>query len=648
MQDKAIAAIGEWQLEENKNLEPVDLYIENMFPGKDYQMLLLVFDINKNNDDLHCEYKGIDIEKVSAEKENYRKFAYRYGSANGGDITFTTRISIGNKSKIIENIRRKLPKTKKRYKEISSLSIKTSSIHEEKKIFDIISDVFAKDFFIIVREFIAKAKNWETRDNTIGVSILIKKESRNLFLHDFEAVKHLLLTSASQTKYKRESPKAESKSKNKICSVKQEKEEEIFGFAAPYSYSTPDKLGFISGFFNAKNNWKNYPISRNSAILLELGAKFITEHLRSRFYGHDYLIVPNPILKANKSNLKRIINTLQTALIEQEVISNERRRMAEEYVMKVIAEEDNYFNLDILFYKTSQASMKIQMHIEEQLPSRFRKLFIEVPQEVNKNKLYHNIFNSDEPNLKFSFEILKQVFSPKPKNKKEKFDSPYFLKAVNDIFRGNQMSNKYLFDKIMNFIRLIHSETLSAENNNSNFLELPLKKAVMLISYLQKLEIINYNQNYIYMEPEITSTNTSRFNPEAFHSFVKENANFLDSDIKIGIFSVGVFIKYLCDIQAHHLQTKTPPFENKLRGYKLSPEHLTNIYLEALKKAKLYQKDYSIYSDLRDIISHFYMKNVNVLNTKSNKDFLSNNELSFYFIAGMEMGKQFKREKTEN
>ncbi len=51
MQDKAIAAIGEWQPEENKHIEQVDLYIENMFPGKDYQMLLLVFElVNKNGE----------------------------------------------------------------------------------------------------------------------------------------------------------------------------------------------------------------------------------------------------------------------------------------------------------------------------------------------------------------------------------------------------------------------------------------------------------------------------------------------------------------------------------------------------------------------------------------------------------------------
>ena len=68
MQDKAIAAIGEWQLEESKDLEPVDLYIENMFPGKDYQMLLLVFEIVNQNGEMTCEYKGIDIASSIAQR----------------------------------------------------------------------------------------------------------------------------------------------------------------------------------------------------------------------------------------------------------------------------------------------------------------------------------------------------------------------------------------------------------------------------------------------------------------------------------------------------------------------------------------------------------------------------------------------------
>ena len=37
MQDRAIAQIGHWQLEQNKNIDPVDLYIENIFPENYYQ-----------------------------------------------------------------------------------------------------------------------------------------------------------------------------------------------------------------------------------------------------------------------------------------------------------------------------------------------------------------------------------------------------------------------------------------------------------------------------------------------------------------------------------------------------------------------------------------------------------------------------------
>ena len=101
MQDKAIAAIGRWQLEEKKNLEPVDLYIENMFPGKDWQMLLLIFEITETNGELSCNYKGIDIEKVSADNEGYRKYAYRKGSARGGDVTFTTKLGFPVDKKLV-------------------------------------------------------------------------------------------------------------------------------------------------------------------------------------------------------------------------------------------------------------------------------------------------------------------------------------------------------------------------------------------------------------------------------------------------------------------------------------------------------------------------------------------------------------------
>jgi CRISPR-associated protein Csh1 len=144
----------------------------------------------------------------------------------------------------------------------------------------------------------------------------------------------------------------------------------------------------------------------------------------------------------------------------------------------------------------------------------------------------------------------------------------------------------------------------------------------------------------MYMDTIVTEKKTSRFNLDGFNQFVKENESFLDSDIKVGIFAVGVMVRFLFDIQ--HANLSNTPFENKLRGYKLNPELLMQVYTEALDKIQKYQKNFYIYGDLREVISHYFVTKKQELVS------LSNNELSFYFVAGLEMGRKFKNEKEEN
>ncbi|MBA7518134.1 hypothetical protein ES705_10200 [subsurface metagenome] len=160
----------------------------------------------------------------------------------------------------------------------------------------------------------------------------------------------------------------------------------------------------------------------------------------------------------------------------------------------------------------------------------------------------------------------------------------------------------------------------------------------MLLYYLQGLEIINYNKIYKYMETENIEKKKTTFNVEEFNRFVTENKSFLDSNVKVGVFAVGVLIRFLFDIQQANLNNT--PFENKLRGYKLNPELLKYVYIEALAKIEAYQSFY-VYEDLRQIINRYFIVNSNKLNA------LSNNELSFYFVAGLELGKTFKHEKEK-
>lgn len=626
MQDKAIAAIGEWQLEGKKDLEPVDLYIENMFPGKDYQMLLLVFEIKNNKGVLKCEYKGIDIEKVSSKKEDYRKYAYRKGSANGGDITFTTKLFIGKKDEIILNIRKKLPKIIKRTNEIELLSPKNDKIIQEQTIFSLISEQFSKGFYPLIRQLISTLHDWDSKEKTVGLSLKINFNNEDKFLKDYVVIKQIILKSGSTTKTINQS--TESQTNDKICSVSGQNEETIFGFAAPFAYSTPDKQGFISGFFNKKLNWRNYPISEKEAFKLELGSRFISNNLTGYFYGHEYMIVPHPVIKTDTEQLEYIIELLQIAFIKRKEASKEDKKGAEDFILELIAAEDNNFYVDIAFYKRVQSSMKIQLMLEEIMPSRFRQLFIDTPETINKNKLFKNALTIKKElvDLKFSFQIIKNFFSTD------------FLDVVNKLFLGNKMSDKYVFEKIIRLIQKNYNQSKSSDG----WIEPTMwsvKKAIMLISYLQELKIINYNKNYKYMETENTQSQKSSFNFTGFNEFVKENSNFLDSDIKVGIFAVGVLVKFLFDIQNASLGST--PFENKLRGYKLNPELLMNVYTEALDKIQKYQKNHYVYADLRDVVSQKFTIKSNELNK------LTNNELSFYFVAGLELGKQFKNKKEE-
>jgi CRISPR-associated protein Csh1 len=615
MQDKAIAAIGEWQLQKNEGLEPVDLYIENMFPGKDYQMLLLVFEIKKEGGDLHCEYKGIDIEKVRADKDDYRKYAYRNGtSARAGDVTISTRLSV----KKLKNI-----------KELQFNKIlNQENFEKETLLFKRIQEQFSINYKIIENQIEDYLSNLPKGVNS-GISLKIN-DKKEKYLRNFEIIKNII--SKDFHKSKIESNGTISETTKKECSVSKMNQSNIYGFAAPFPYSSPDKKGFVSGFFNKNKNWRNYPISQENALKLELGGRYILNNLTGYFYGNEYLIIPSPIVKTENKKLERIIILLKTAFQNEKKVSNETKRRAEEHVLKMIGKEgENYFNVDIAFFKTVQSSMKIKLMLEEILPSRFRKLFIDAPEKVNKNLLFKNAFTikNEKQDLSFNYQIVKGFFEKD------------FLDVVQKLFLGKKLSIEYVYKHIIEIIRKNHN----ASKMSDGWVEpvnWTVKKAIMLISYLQELEIVNYNQNYTYMETEISVKKESRFNLEGFNDFVKTNSNFLDSDIKVGIFAVGVLVRFLYDIQSQSLNTNNPPFESKLKGYKLNPEILMNVYTEALDKIQKYQKNNYVYLELREVINQYFIVNAPELSK------MTNNELSFYFVAGLEMGKRFKREKTEN
>lgn len=227
-------------------------------------------------------------------------------------------------------------------------------------------------------------------------------------------------------------------------------------------------------------------------------------------------------------------------------------------------------------------------------------------------------------NLKFNFGMLHQFFKDE------------FYETVQKVFMSMPISRDLLFSRIMKLIR----ENYNKMQTSDSFVE-PIHwtvlKAHMIINYLQELKIISYNENYTMMETDnAPKEKKGKFDEDKFKDFLQSNSSFLDEDYKIGIFSIGILVRLLINIQ--HANLGNTPFEKKLKGYHLNPELLKSIYLEALEKISQYQSFFA-YANLREYINQYF-----TLQSADLKK-ISNNELSFYFVAGLEMGNRFRTEK---
>lgn len=162
---------------------------------------------------------------------------------------------------------------------------------------------------------------------------------------------------------------------------------------------------------------------------------------------------------------------------------------------------------------------------------------------------------------------------------------------------------------------------------------LTILKAHLTLAYFRELNLIEHKSNNLIMDTTESLEKKPAFDLNKLKSFVNENAGFLDTPYKIGIFSVGILVRLLLNIQQANLGNT--PFEKKLKGYNLNAELLKNVYLEALSKISQYQNFFA-YINLREFIDEYFLRNIEKVNR------ISNNELSFFFVAGIEFGNQFK------
>ena len=627
MQDRSITHIGAIARESLHNLAPYQFYVEDMFPGREYSMLLGVFEIREIEEVCQATFVGPDIDRVS--QTSFMRYLYRKGSSRGGDITVTTKA--GDLGKKLGNFLR--PQLAAAHALAQELGLAG-----ETAMLGALRACIEEDFYRISTELVAEYEAIDKKERQImGFSLQLKVGGETKHLEDFEVFRRQILNSGVEGK--KEKYGVRSFAADEVCAVCLEKQPEVMGFASPFKFATVDKPGMVAGFFDQRANWKNYPVCADCALDFELGQKYVAENLRKIFYGLSYFMIPKPIVPGDMKSLRKAIKLLEGIDYREAVSKGSTITRREDYVMQQLGGSDNTFSLSLLFFEENMTTkaMSIKLMLEEILPSRFRRLFIDAPARVNAYTWYQGLptgkAKGDTYDLRFSFGLIKEFFSDD------------FYGMIQRVFKGEAISASYLWGRFMAVIRNYYTE--------DKLSYVTILKAHLLLHYFSELGLMYVSSDqFINLMAETQETATAdkkpqkrSFDREKLEAFIQENPGFFDEPYKQGVFAVGILVRLLLNVQYRTMNGNTP-FAKKLKGLNLNRDSLMAIYVEALNKLSQYKFQdsnffISVYAGLRDFINDHFSLQVHEMAR------ISNNELSFYFVAGLEMGTKFKLGEEE-
>ncbi len=606
---ESIYQIGKYALECNEKSvdNPIDILIDN--PSNRYTKNILF--INLYNENKTYQFKGIELEQF--DEKRLPLYLYRKGASRGTDLTPIAMITEPKKTfegKIVAWFKKELSE-----EFISSLK---KSIEQN---YDSILEGLNK---------------YSSRENNI---LSIKIDGK--YIGEFDFFKNILIENAKENFYYKSSfPKGNktSKGENCHCSICKNKKTTVLGFVSTFKFYTVDKRGFVSGGFQQSDAWKNYPVCLKCALALEEGKKHIEKFFDFNFYGIKYLLLPQFIIESTTVNANEVFK-----IFEQQRDPNfrkseiDRLTSDENEVLEILSEFQNFLNLNFLFYEAPKGFngtvFNILEYIQNILPSRLKKLF-DVKKETDTIKIFANHLVPyykegkvvDSVPLGFNFGILRNfLYDP---IEKKWISQKYFLDIVNKIITGKPLSYNFLLKFIVKKIQKVFSNNNSTTNDTL--------KGFLLLVYLNKLNLIKTKASKMNEEKSslvFTENDLSR----KIENYFSEFSDFFDLDSKKAVFLTGVLTQFLLNIQ--NRLKNSQPFRARLKGLKLDKKQVEKILPEIQNKLEEYGENY--YRKLEEIIAAYIIR-------AGNNWTITNDEISFFFVLGMNLSSNFKTEKKQN
>jgi CRISPR-associated protein, TM1802 family len=576
----AIKEIGEIALkQEGKDgndllKNPINAIVED--PNVD-KVLSVMFDCQANYDKV--ELSDFDVGK-------YRIYLYRKGSTNGSDITPTSKIASNNIKDVLE-------KTWK------------------KKIFKWFEDNKGKnEIFNKLYNEIVKSENKikediekTLRDITLSkTSLIITVKLDDKFIGEIEEFKKFMVEDVLSVEDK------PSFSKEGVCSVCGERKDEVFTTSEIYTFYTLDKECYIASGFERKNAWKNFPICKECFLKIELGKKTIEEDLSFKFSGLSYYLIPKILINTQDQALVDILDSIKKSKDKKDFKDNE------ELVLELLSQFKDYITLYFLFLKKENSADRIQLLIEDVLPSRIGKI-------VDAENKTNELFKTEDGKDFFNFSLLYEFFQDKT--------NKFLFEVIDKIFRGGKLDRLVVYRKLLNALNNVYYE------DNKSFLFKTLK-SLSLVRFLEELGILKHGgdramTSHLEANEQAQPLNSSEngldqtIEKRKFDE-IYEKFKGLDTPTKRGIFLLGALTQWLLSLQAHE-RDGSMPFLKALKGLNMNMQDIKGLLPKVVDKFIAYDNRTTFVKELEKEIS------ANLLAEQNPK--IPIEEINFIFATGM-------------
>lgn len=568
---EAIKELGEIIMEKEKVDELSSLLEDPNSTGKYKDIITITF--VKNAD--AWELKDIEMEEHDRNKA--LKYLYRPGPSNAPNYSPSAKLT---------DIDRTYPlKIKGWFKKV--LSKKNLLNNEEKKFIEDINGLLDKNEDLIIEKIKQFRAETPKKD---GIFIALKFEEDNTvkYLGDIKMFENILI----QTIAEDENSKGFEKG---VCSICKEEKPVIIGDGI-YTFFTIDKTGFISGGLREEDAWKNFPICPTCKRNIEKGKKYLETNLTFKFAGLTYQLIPKFIIGKEFVSSEVIDIFTNTSKIFKLKENVQKKYLGEENeILGYLKEYEDYLTLNFLFIQKMNKAERILSLIEDVFPSHLRRLF-SVKEEVD------SLYNKD-----FTFRTIWNFFSKSDQNKKDADLKAYFLDLSDRIFKGKPVDFSFILKFLMKRIRTSFV--------NDDYFNFTVLDALMIVSFLQKLELIN--MEVFNMEERIFSELFEKFKPT------------FESPLKRGLFLLGGLTQLLLNTQ-YSRRESTPPFLKQLKGLKMDEKDFKGLIPKIQNKLYEYDAFDKGKQKLAEEASYYLL-------TAGDNWKMSTDEMNFYFATGMNL-----------